>query len=325
MNTCGGLRQFPWRPLILVMQCLLILELTPSLRAHGSEDPNRFDYSIANGTITITRYTGTGGDVTIPSIIDDLPVTSIGPQAFYLGRIVTSVAIPNSVTSIGEEAFRASRSLTSLTIPDSVTSIGKRAFANCISLTSVTIGRGVTSIGEGAFSSCSGLTNVTIPDSVTSIGGWTFYGSTSLTNVMVGSGVTTIGYAAFHSCTDLTSVYFRGSPPELIDSWVFSGADNAIVYYLAGTEGWGSTFGGRPTAIWTLPPTILTRPGVTPNAFTFTVSWASQEPIVVEAVNHLGPANWVTLYSGPVTGGSIEIADTQWKEHRARFYRVRVP
>jgi hypothetical protein len=31
---------------------------------------------------------------------------------------------------------------------------------------------------------------------------------------------------------------------------VFSGDTNANVYYLTGTAGWGSTFGGRPTALW---------------------------------------------------------------------------
>ena len=47
--------------------------------------------------------------------------------------------IPNSVTSIGENAFYDCRSLTSVTIPDSVTSIGNNAFGGCVSLTSVTI------------------------------------------------------------------------------------------------------------------------------------------------------------------------------------------
>jgi hypothetical protein len=43
---------------------------------------------------------------------------------------------------------------------------------------------------------------------------------------------------------------------------VFDGANNATVYYLAGTTGWGGTFGGRPTALWTPanPPTLLTSP-----------------------------------------------------------------
>ncbi len=36
-----------------------------------------------DNTITITGYTGSGGDVTIPDTINGLPVTSIGSYAFY--------------------------------------------------------------------------------------------------------------------------------------------------------------------------------------------------------------------------------------------------
>ena len=40
-------------------------------------------YETNNRTITITGYTGPGGDVAIPSEISGLPVTSIGSLAFH--------------------------------------------------------------------------------------------------------------------------------------------------------------------------------------------------------------------------------------------------
>jgi hypothetical protein len=40
---------------------------------------------------------------------------------------------------------------------------------------------------------------------------------------------------------------------------VFSGDNNATVYYLPGTTGWGTTFGGRPAVLWD-PPAIQTPP-----------------------------------------------------------------
>jgi len=44
----------------------------------------QFNYSDnGDGTITITRYTGPGGAVTIPSTINGLLVTNIGDWAFY--------------------------------------------------------------------------------------------------------------------------------------------------------------------------------------------------------------------------------------------------
>ena len=54
-----------------------MVELLP-----GSAQGQDFTYITNNGTITITRYIGTGGDVIIPSTISGLPVTTIGIQAF---------------------------------------------------------------------------------------------------------------------------------------------------------------------------------------------------------------------------------------------------
>ena len=42
----------------------------------------QFTYTTNNGTITITRYTGPVGAVTIPSTINGLPVTSHRGHAF---------------------------------------------------------------------------------------------------------------------------------------------------------------------------------------------------------------------------------------------------
>jgi hypothetical protein len=114
-------------------------------------------------------------------------------------------------------------------VPNSVTSIGDAAFGDCTSLTNITIGNSVTNIGNGAFFDCTSLTSVTIPGSVTSL-----------------------GYYAFSWCISLTGVYFQGNAPSL--GWgAFDGDNNATVYYLPGTTGWGATYGGRPTARWEMP------------------------------------------------------------------------
>jgi hypothetical protein len=41
---------------------------------------------------------------------------------------------------------------------------------------------------------------------------------------------------------------------------VFQQDQNATVYYLRGTTGWGATYGGCPTALWVQVPTIQTPP-----------------------------------------------------------------
>jgi hypothetical protein len=164
----------------------------------------------ADNTITIARYTGPGGDVTIPEMTNGHPVVSIGTNAFYESWYLTSIAIPSSVTSIGDYAFYWCTELSSLTLLDSVTSIGELTFCGCSGLTNVTLGNGVTSIGSSAFNNCPRLTNLTIPSSVTNIGSAAFDG-TGLISVTLPNSVTTIADDLFSSCYSLTSVTIPNS------------------------------------------------------------------------------------------------------------------
>ena len=95
--------------------------------AATGETDGDYQYSIIkDGTAEITKYIGSGGNVTIPSALGGLAVTSIGESAFESSSL-TSVTIPDSVKSIGEYAFRYCTSLTSIDIPDSVMSIDEFA------------------------------------------------------------------------------------------------------------------------------------------------------------------------------------------------------
>ena len=229
------------------------------------------EYTIPNSVTWIADYAieecHSLTSVTIPN-----GVTSIGDQAFYSCTRLTTITIPNSVTSIGRLAFCLCANLSSVTIPNNVTSILDATFQDCYRLTSVTIGNGVTSVGYGAFSSCTSLTSVTIGNSVTSIGIAAFGGCASLTSVTIPNTLTTIGGSAWEYCTNLTSILFQGNAPTA-DSSVFDGDSNATVYYLPGTTGWGSSFGGLPTAlwqsqspgVWTLSASPITPTGATLN------------------------------------------------------------
>ena len=55
---------------------LLLLAFTVTAQA-------QFTYTVNNGAITITGYTGPGGAVTIPDTIAGLPVTDLGSFAFF--------------------------------------------------------------------------------------------------------------------------------------------------------------------------------------------------------------------------------------------------
>ena len=135
-----------------------------------------------DNTITIKKYTGSGGDVVIPSSTNGMPVDSIGFTAFK-GTSVTNVTIPDSVTYIANSAFYYCTRLTGITIPPSITNFGLYSFIRT-GLTNVTIPDGVTGgIADHMFDSCYSLTNVTIGNSVPSIGQWAFYSCQNLTNI----------------------------------------------------------------------------------------------------------------------------------------------
>jgi hypothetical protein len=228
----------------------------------------QFSYAVSNGTVTITRYIGSGGAVTIPSTIADLPVTSIGDSAFSACASVSSVAIPPNVTSIGLAAFANCTGLSGITIPGGVTNIGSRAFSFCSSLTAITVAApsvayssvagvlftnnltglieypagkagnytipaSVTSIGDYAFYTCGGLTNVTIPGSVTNIGSGAFWLCSGLTNVTIANGVLGIGANAFASCISLTNIMIPASVTN-IGAYAFQNCTNLTNAYFLG-------------------------------------------------------------------------------------------
>ena len=78
-----------------------------------------FEYKVKDdGTVSITKYTGSDANVTIPTTIDGKTVSEIGTYdvntpigvdargAFYNCTSLQQITIPDSVTSIGEAAHR---------------------------------------------------------------------------------------------------------------------------------------------------------------------------------------------------------------------------
>src|ERR1035438_1968935 len=268
-----------------LLTLLLLLTLPAAVEA-------QFTYTTNNGAITITRYTGPGGAVTIPNKITGMPVTSIGPSAFQFNSSLTSVAITNSVISIGDGAFAACPSLTAITvdgvnpafasvagvlhtksqttlvqypggkagaytISNSVTSIGNWAFASCATLTSIAIPNSVTSIGDSAFWSCPSLTNVTIGDKVANIGVFAFEFCPNLTSVAIPNSVTNIAFGAFEVCPKLTTVTI-GNRVASIGDHAFQLCTNlTAAYFMGNAPSVGSFvfFGDTHATVYYLPGT----------------------------------------------------------------------
>jgi hypothetical protein len=91
---------------------LLLLALPAAVQAQ--------DYTYTtndDNTITITGYTGSGGDVTIPDTIDGFSVTSIGEEAFCDCSSLTSVYFKGNAPNLRSNVFYADNNATVYYLP----------------------------------------------------------------------------------------------------------------------------------------------------------------------------------------------------------------
>ena len=222
---------------VFLLVIMMTVSLFPGISAAEAADSGDYTYTDnGNGTCTITAYSGSGGNVTIPSELDDLAVTAIGASAFNSCANLTGVTIPDGVTSIGDHAFFYCFKLVSAAIPDGVTSISDYAFSQCERLASVDIPESVTTIGMNSFSLCYALTGIALPSQVTSIGEAAFAVCTALTSITIPSKVASIGDHAFISCGSMSAMYFDGSMPTIGDA-AFENCSNLTYYCPTGNAG----------------------------------------------------------------------------------------
>ena len=195
-------------------------------------------------------------------------VVSIGAGAFLFCSKLTEIVIPAGVTNIEDGAFNGCFSLKSITVnpgnPAYFSMDGVLYDKNRTRLLqypggkagAYIIPKGATIIAHLALWNCPHLTSVTMPEGVTSIGDEEFAACCNLVAVILPASVTNIGQNAFNSCVSMKGIYFCGNAPDYGEYWrggrakVLGGLNTGTVYYVAGTAGWGTNFGGRPTAQW---------------------------------------------------------------------------
>lgn len=144
----------------------LVLLLFPIISTAATSGD--FEYTVNGNEATITGYTGTATDVSIPATVGDsneYAVTTIGNGAFS-SKGLTAVTIPDSVKNIGDGAFTIN-SLQQLVLPNSVQSIGANSFS-VNQLETISISTSLENIPRFAFLA-NKLKSVEIPANVTNI------------------------------------------------------------------------------------------------------------------------------------------------------------
>ena len=131
-----------------------------------------------------------------------LRVFGIGDRAFYFGKELVSVTLPNSIKYIGNSAFYGCYHLTKINIPSTITDIGASSFYKT-RIQTISIPEGVNKLREKAFYGCEELYKVYIPSSVTSIEKHCFDSCKSLAIINIPEKLLEINEAAFAFCESL--------------------------------------------------------------------------------------------------------------------------
>ena len=217
------------------------------IKAENVTPESAFEYILTNGVATITKFTGSQTDISIPASIAGYPVVAIGDSAFEKCTKLKSVAIPTGVTAIETEAFYYCSDLISISIPNSISSIGVRTFCGCRKLDFITIPASVKSIGDFAFGYCINLksflvdadnseytsidgvlfskdmstliqypnakdgVHYDVPAPVVQIGNGAFSDCSSLSSIHIPNGVVSIGSEAFQFCNNLEELILPDS------------------------------------------------------------------------------------------------------------------
>lgn len=189
----------------------------------GSPNSNSFVAQYAFGGSYVDL--GGVGQVTVPSAILGLPVTSIGSNAFASDSSVASILIPAGITNIGDDAFEGCSDLTNIALPSGLTQIGNLSFAYCSNLTNILIPSAVTNLGDHSFQYCTALTNLLFLSNEPTLGGPDVFtgvnalkarvcyisGTTGWSNTFGGLKTVAISLAAIISSPTNQTVYTGGN------------------------------------------------------------------------------------------------------------------
>ena len=191
--------------LLTLLPCKGWADETPSAGSTIVENDLKYLVNEDGKTLTITGFSADAQTtVTVPAVVQELRVTTIGQSAFNGNRSLTSVDFSEA---------------------SNLTTISKYAFANTTGLQSITIPESVTSIGEMAFMG-STVSEVNFPEEGNLELGSLSFAYTMVSELTIPKSVKKLADAAFGACSLLKTVNMESDEPCTLGAKAFCNAED---------------------------------------------------------------------------------------------------
>ena len=208
-------------------------------------DKSYFDVVLSD-TVETVDYGILEDDPTLRKFVCGQALTSIGDNAFFNCRSLSSFDCSESLRDIGSSAFQYCHSLENISLGGGVRVIGSDAFYHDINLVHVSLNEGLEEIHARAFTDCINLRSIHLPDSITVLdhevfrgceklesvnypASWAecdassdwqqysspFYYCINLTAMAIPEGVTRVPHGAFVNATSFTEISLPSTLQEI--------------------------------------------------------------------------------------------------------------
>ncbi len=184
----------------------------------------------STGTVTgINPAVGLVTNLLIPTVVNEIALTSIGDGAFKNATRLKTVTIGSSIEKVGANAFENCYNLESVEYNGAkITDFGDFAFLNCTKLKDFKLGESVISLGEGLFKNCTNLNSVEFPENSyfadPKLSAQMFSGCKNLITINIPISTTLVGESCFKDCEKLVINLNLFTNLGSIGAYAFSGS-----------------------------------------------------------------------------------------------------
>lgn len=118
------------------------------------------DFVFDNSDFAVTAYNGSGGEVSVPEVLQECPVEIIASSTFYGNDTVTSLTLPETLITLESSNIYMMEALSSVVLPEALVIIDSYNYYGCPNVTEATIPARVTYIGDNSFYDCENLREI---------------------------------------------------------------------------------------------------------------------------------------------------------------------